>query len=179
MRKPRPAPFHVAELSIPEFKAFLKKQAAACRDNKTDLVLFNAATFDPPQGAEGYRRQEHFKQSSFLVLDFDNGALSPERFVEIFWSKARWGRKRSFVICNSFSRSAEQPNRFRVILFYKRPATSIEQHKAIVADVIGRLEANGFPNSSHGLDPNCKSGVQSFYLPGTTRKHPDWAFFES
>ena len=139
------AEFHVAELSIPEFKAFLKKQAAACRDNKTDLVLFNATTLDPPQGAEGYRRQKHFKQASFLVLDFDNGALSPERFVEIFWSKAERGQKRSFVICNSFSRSAEEPNRFRVIMFYKRPATSIEQHKAILGDVIHRLEANRFP----------------------------------
>jgi hypothetical protein len=44
-----------------------------------------------------------------LVLDFDNGALSPEQFVEIFWTKAGRAGKRSFIICNTFSRSPEEP----------------------------------------------------------------------
>ena len=162
--------------SVTSWPAF-KKQASAVQDCKDNLTLFNSSVFEPPLGAEGYRRQDYFKQSSFLVLDFDNGELSPERFVEIFWSKAGRGQKRSFLICNSFSRSLQQPNRFRVIMFYKRPATSIGQHKAILDDVIRRLEANGFPDGSHGLDPNCKSGIQSFYLPCTNRDHRKSAIF--
>ena len=120
----------------------------------------------------------YFKQSSFMVLDFDNGNLSPDDFVRIFWREAKRGHKRSFVICNSFSRSPEKPNSFRVIMFYKRPATTIDQHKAILASIVHRLEQNGFSADSAKLDPNCKSGIQSFYLPCTNKAHETWAFFE-
>ena len=29
------------------------------------------------------------------------------------------------------------------------------------------------------MDRNCRSGVQSFYMPGTNRHHQDWAFFKT
>ncbi len=81
------------------------------------------------------------------------------------------------MITNSFSRSPTEPNRFHVIMFYKRPATSIDQHKAIVADVIGRLEANGFRTAVTGPITIVSRRVHSFYLPATNRKRPEWAFF--
>jgi hypothetical protein len=120
---------------------------------------------------------EYFKQSSFLLLDFDGGNLSPEDFERIFWMTAGRGLKRSFVICNSFHRCAATPNKFRVVMFYKRPATSLEQHKAVYKAIVARLEEHGFTAESSKLDPQCKTGVQSYYLPCTNGDHPKWAFF--
>jgi hypothetical protein len=169
--------FLVHSMQIGDFVAFLRQQAGAVIKKKSEKLFFNPCVFVPPAGADGYRRLEYFKQSSFLVLDFDGGILSPEDFERIFWTDAARGRKRSFVICNSFDRSAKDPNKFRVVLFYKRPATSLEQHKAVYAAIVARLEEHGFTAESAKLDPQCKSGVQSFYLPCTNEEHLDWAFF--
>ena len=73
---------------------------------------------------DGYRTQLNFLQSFFWCLDFDNGTLSPEEFENIFWKEAKRGHRHSFIICNSFSCSPDTPNKFRVILFYLRPARS-------------------------------------------------------
>jgi hypothetical protein len=64
-----------------------------------------------------------------------------------------------------------------VILFYKRPATTLQQHEAVYDATVSRLEENGYSAKSAKLDPACRSGVQSFYLPCTNRAHQDWAFF--
>ena len=114
-----------------------------------------------------------------MVLDFDNGKLTPDQFIDIFWKKAGAAQKRSFLICNSYSRSAETPNRFRVILFYRSPATSLEQHQAVYDAIVNRLAEDGYNETEAGLDRNCRSGVQSFYMPGTNRHHQDWAFFKT
>jgi len=163
--------------SVHSFIAFLRGQHRAAIDTKEEAVLFNPCIFEPPQGADGYRRKDYFKSSSCMVLDFDDGDLSPEAFEKIFWSEAGRGRKRSFVICNSFSRCEAKPNKFRVILFYKKPATKLTQHVAVYDAIVARLQKNGYTAASAKLDPACKSGVQSFYLPCTNRAHQDWAFF--
>jgi hypothetical protein len=166
------------EGSIGDFLTFLRGQHRAVIDSKEESTLFNPCIFEPPHGGEGYRRKDYFKESSFMVLDFDNGDLSPEEFDRIFWSEAGRGQKRSFVICNSFSRCEALPNKFRVILFYKRPATTLQQHEAVYDATVSRLEENGYSAKSAKLDPACRSGVQSFYLPCTNRSHQEWAFFE-
>jgi hypothetical protein len=112
-----------------------------------------------------------------MVLDFDGGQVSPEAFEEVFWLKAKKGTKCSFVLCNSFSRSPEKPNKFRVLMFYKQPAVLIEEHQAVFDWIERRLEEAGYPKEMSGLDRNGRSGVLSFYLPCTNRMHPDWAFF--
>ena len=66
-----------------------------------------------------------------LVPDFDNGSLSPDRFVEIFWTRASRAGKRSFIICKTLSRSPEEPNWFRVILFFKTPARTLYAYRAV------------------------------------------------
>jgi hypothetical protein len=170
--------FVVGGLSISDFLTFLRGQHRAVIDRKEESILFNPCIFEPPQGGEGYRRKEYFKASSFMVLDFDNGDLSPGEFDRIFWSEAGRGQKRSFLICNSFSRCEALPNKFRVILFYKRPATMLQQHEAVYDAIVSRLEENGYTAKSAKLDPACRSGVQSFYLPCTNRSHQEWAFFE-
>ena len=112
-------------------------------------------------------------------MDFDDGDLTPEQFIDIFWKKAGAAQKRSFLICNSYSRSAEKPNRFRVILLYRRPATALEQHQAVYDAIVSRLAEAGYSEEAAGLDRTCRSGVQSFYMPGTNRHHQDWAFFKT
>ena len=119
------------------------------------------------------------RTSSFLVLDFDDGTLSPEEFEHIFWRKAKRGQKHSFIIHSSFNRSQDTPNRFRVIFFYQRPAQSIEDHKAVYDYVVKRLGEWGHTEGSSELDPVCKSGVQSFWIPSTNRAHPEFAFFRT
>ena len=94
--------------------------------------------------------------------------LSPEKFEDIFWHKAGKGLKRSFIICNSYSRSAKEPNRFRVMFLYKKPARSIGEHKAVLNSIVSRLESEGFSEKDMSLDRQCKTGVQSFYFLART-----------
>ena len=70
--------FKVRAYTIHELLAFLRCQSRAVIDKKEEPEFFNPCVFDPPEGAEGYRRKDYFKLSSFLVLDFDDGDLSPE-----------------------------------------------------------------------------------------------------
>jgi hypothetical protein len=146
-------------------------------DKKEAGLWINAATFDPGDRPKGYRLKECFVQSSCLILDFDNGELSPDVFIDIFYRKARRYEKRSFVIFNSFSRCPEMPNKFRVIMFYKRPAQSIAEHKAVYDNIVWRLSDNGYSPDKSGLDRQCRTGVQSFFMPCTNRSHPDRRFF--
>ena len=44
--------------------------------------------------------------------------------------------------------------------------------------MISRIEEQGYPISEMGIDLSCRSGVQSYYTPGTNRDHPDYAFFQ-
>jgi len=170
--------FVVRRYDLHEFIGVLKSAANTPIQNKDELFLWNPATFDP-KGGEGYRRQEYFVQSSLLVLDFDDGTLSPEEFEDIFWHKAKRGERHSFVIHNSFSRSKEHPNKFRVILFYQRPPQSIEDHQATYDYISERLRESGHTLESSELDPNCRSGNQPFWMPSTNRAHPAYAFFRT
>ena len=96
----------------------------------------------------------------------------------MFWTKAGQRQKRSFIICNTFSRSPDEPNRFRAILFFKTPARSLAAYQAVFDSVIARIVEHGYPIAEMGIDMTSRSGVQSFYIPCTNRAHPDHAFFE-
>jgi hypothetical protein len=159
---------------ISNFRTFARTPIA-----KKERFLFIPARFDPSLDPEkGYRTQANFHSASMLVLDFDNGSLSPEKFVELFWSKAGRGQKRSFILCNTFSRSPEEPNRFRAILFFKSPARSIAEYQAVFDSVILRIVEGGYPVAEMGIDMTSRSGVQPYYIPCTNRAHPGHAFFE-
>jgi hypothetical protein len=159
---------------IADFRTFARTSIA-----KKERFFFIPSRFDPSIDPEkGYRTQANFHSASMLVLDFDNGSLSPERFVEIFWTKAGRGQKRSFILCNTFSRSPDEPNRFRAILFFKRPARSIAEYQAVFDSVIARIVEEGYPVAEMGIDMTCRSGVQSYYIPGTNRAYPGHVFFE-
>jgi hypothetical protein len=168
------------ELEWQDFIKFLRQHSKTPVKNKgKDTFLFNPAIFDPAIDKSGYRKKANFVGSCMLVLDFDNGNLSPDEFEDIFWNKAGKGQKRSFIICNSFSRSPEQPNRFRVMFLYKKPALSIAEHEAVFNSIVERLEGEGFTVKEMCLDTQCKTGVQSFFMPCTNLAHPDYAFFRT
>ncbi len=173
-----PGHFVVEHYEIHDFLGQFRKLARTKIDNKSELFLWNPATFDP-KGGEGYRRQEYFVQSFFMVLDFDDGTLSPEEFEDIFWHEAERGEKHSFIIHNSFRCQRTVPNRFRVILFYRCPAQSIEEHQAVYDYIVRRLEEKGHTEETSKLDPGCRSGNQSFWVPSINRAHPEFAFIRT
>jgi hypothetical protein len=159
---------------IAEFRLYAKTLI-----EKKEQFFFNPAHYDPTiDPTQGYRTKANFHSASMLVLDFDKGSLSPEGFVEIFWTKAGTAQKRSFIICNTFSRSPEEPNRFRAFMFFKTPARSLGAYQAVFDSVIARIVEEGYPIEEMGIDLSCRSGVQSFYIPCTNRAYPDHAFFE-
>lgn len=162
-----------------EFVRDMRSDHQQIIENKEDNYLMNPTVFDKGNTEEGLRKQEFFFQSSMMMLDFDNGDLSIDDFIRMFWSDAGRGNKRSFIIFNSFSRSSEQPNRFRVCLLYKEPATSLEAHQAVYDSIVMRLERDGYSENSSALDRQCRTGNQSFYLPCINAAERDWAFFEA
>lgn len=171
---------HVVVSKTPmEFVSLLKTQWRSFQDNKCARALFNAATFKRREGTSGWRTLENFQSSSMMVLDFDGGSLSPEDFWAFFGPDAGPGRRLNFALYNSFSRTPEQPNKFHAVIFYRRHARSINEHRAVFDGIVRRLEQVGFHAKESGLDRASSTGVQSFYLPATNRAFPDMAFFRT
>ncbi len=173
-------------LTISDLMAFLREQSRRKVTKKAE-GLFNLSVFDPPEGTDDYRTLEHFQSASGLVLDFDDGEMSPQEFERIFWSEAGRGRKISFVLMNTFSRRADRLNKFRVVIPFRRPAKSVEEFHAAYDYILRRIEERGYrkppriPNGpdldAGGLDRSSRSPTQIFYWPCTNAAHPDAAFF--
>ena len=168
----------VISITPMEFVRLLRTQSLSVQDAKCGRTLFNAGVYKRTEGSTGWRTLANFQSSSMMVLDFDDGNLSPEEFCTIFGGDGGSSRRLNFAIYNSFSRSPEQPNRFHVVIFYRRPAQSIEEHRAVFDGIVRRLEDEGFDARYTGLDRASATGVQSFYLPATNRAYPEMAFFQ-
>ena len=178
--------FSQQTVSLADFMAFLRAQSRR-KVTRKEGSLFNLSTFNPPEGAEDYRTLEHFKSASGLVLDFDDGEVSPQEFERIFWSEAGRGRKMSFALMNTYSRDATKPNKFRVIVPFRRPAQSVEEFHAVYDYIVRRIEERGYrtpprvPDGTDvdagGLDRSSRSPTQFFYWPCTNAAHPEGAFF--
>jgi hypothetical protein len=110
-----------------------------------------------------------------LVLDVDSGDMSSSEFIDAFGRNAKQYDRLSFVICNTFSRAEDDPNRYRIIIFYAEPATTVDEHERAYDLVEWMIAMKGL---SPKLDPAGRSPVQSFYLPCVNRWHKDQAFFE-
>jgi len=169
--------FVVEERELLDFVKLMKESSKIKIDEKEELFMVNSTLFDSSINPAGYRLQDNFLQSSMLILDFDNGDLSPQEFERIFWHDAGKENKRSFIICNSFSRSEDEPNKYRVFMFYQKPAKSLDEHQSVYDSIVQRLEVNGYTESSSMLDKACRTGNQSFYIPCTNRENEDFAFF--
>ncbi len=170
--------FHVWELDWKEFKKNLRDCSKVVLASKENNILFNLTEFDPTIDSDGFRRKANIIGIYGMILDFDGGDVSPDDFIEIFWNKPVAAKKIAFMITNSFSRSEQEPNRFRVIIPYKRPVRSVEEHEAVFDAFEAIFEAAGYNRDGSGLDRSSRSGIQSFYLPCTNRNSPELAFFE-
>ena len=65
------------------------------------------------------------------------------------------------------------------MFLYKKPARSIAEHEAVYNSIVSRLESEGFTVKEMCLDTQCKTGIQSFFMPCTNQAHPDYAFFRA
>lgn len=174
------APEEHAQVLLP-FNDFLKILKVAARTpiaRKEEHPLFTPSIFKSG-GTKGCRTKDNFLSSSCLVLDFDGGSLSPETFETIFWKDAGACEKRTFIIYNTFSRAASDPNRFRVIMPFARPVTSIEVFEAIFEAIAERIEDAGYCQADAKLDKVGRNPTQPYYLPCTNRHHKDQAFIRS
>ena len=170
--------FHKIEINLQDWIKHMRSLAGYPVDRKEDLVLFCPSIFSAKTGTEGYKRQEHFSMASFLGLDFDGGDVGADDFVRVFGSQDSTIGRHSFIICNSFSRSPKEPNRFRVMMFFKNPAKSVVEYNSCFDYIERRLTKSGFASGTSGLDRNSRSPVQSYYIPATNREFPDHAFFD-
>ena len=165
------------QMNIQEWIKRLRTMSREIVDSKDQIKLYCPSIFKSKPDQKSLKCHACFVEASFSVLDFDNGKVSREDFINVFASKESPSGRRSFVITNSFNRSEEQPNRFRVIMFFQQPARTVDQYKACFDYVVRRLAKAGFPSQTSGLDRNSRKPIQSYYLPATNRAHQEWAFF--
>ena len=170
---------HEIQQNIQEWIKNLRTMSKEVVDSKVDLKLYCPSVFKAKPDNESFKCYDCFVKADSLVLDFDLGKVSREDFINVFASKESTSGRRSFVITNSFNRSEEQPNRFRVIMFFQKPAKTIEEYWACFDYVERRLEQAGFPSQTSGLDRNSRKPTQSYFFPATNREHQEWAFFEN
>lgn len=153
---------------------------------KNESVLFNGVQYKD----NASRSLDNVSHAEFVVLDIDDGDLSPEEFKKIF-SKNR-NHKYSFFMCNSFSRSEERPNNYRAVFFTKQVVNDhqyrmvhahlhriIEDHGYITcrkADIAKHLKQN--PNAKFsGIDLTKNHTASFFYISCKIKEREDQAFF--
>ena len=168
-----------AAFSISEFVDEFRTQKSHTIAKKEKLTLFNPSQFDTFSPYDEYRTKSNFVYASAVVLDFDKGTMTPEQFEDVFWHHATSIRKFSFLNCNTFSRSPEQPNRFRVVIPLATPIRSVQGYERVVDWIQYTLMEELPDDIVIGLDKKSRSAVQSYYLPCTNQKHPKSAFLRS
>jgi hypothetical protein len=151
---------------------------------KDESVLFNGVTYKTEQS----RVLSNVDYAALVVVDIDDGDLSPEEFKAIFTQKT----KHSFFMCNSFSRSEAKPNNYRVVFFIKQVVNDeiyrevqgyiqriIAQQGYITCwpkDRAKHLEKNSNTKFS-GIDLSKTHTASFFYLPCKVQHSLDWSFF--
>ncbi len=169
--------FVVCGFSPKELSTFMLKAGRNVVERREDNnFLFTMTTFTTKTLDEGFRCQSNFEAAYGLVLDFDDSDFGPECFIDEFWGSAGPARRLSFIVANTFSRSDTQPNRYRVVIPFKRAVHSLEEFQTIYDMVAKRIEAAGALSSPKHLDRTARSGVQIFWLPCTNKAHKDHAF---
>ena len=152
---------------------------------KTESFLFNNVTFT----SEG-RSLSNAAYASMVIVDIDDGDLSPAKFKNIFTKNPNY--KHSFFMCNSFSRSAEKPNNFRAVFFISSKVND-EDYRGVQAYICEILAKHGYitcwPRDRQEyleMNPSAKfSGVDKskdhtasfFYVPSKVVTREGWAFF--
>lgn len=153
----------------------LRMESRVPINNKTENYLIIPSAFDFSR-SEGFRNYQNFIQAWMLILDFDGGEYSIKDFEHQFWFSPNKYDKLSFAICNSFSRCENNPNKFRVFLYFREPAVIVEEFRAVYTDIKQKIES---VTKNHHLDPQSGNPTQPFFTPCINRAHKDYAYFES
>lgn len=169
--------FGTLEMPVSEFVKFMCRKAKHPATSKKGVGLFNSAVYIEGR-SYGYRRLDNIRYTYFLILDFDNGKLSKDDFVSVFGPDAPEEDRLSFIICNTHSRCPEKPNKFRVMVFFRHPAT-LEQHRAAHDYVLSVLKDRGWDRADLALDIASRNPNAIFFQPCTNTEYPEFAFFEA
>lgn len=125
---------------------------------------------------EGIRWKNNFRAATAITLDFDGG-LSVDCLDDILWTMASAAEKIAFIAYSTFSHN-EARNRFRAIVFLKRPIFTTEAYRYMVEVLIKRIVKAGISREKIALDSGCVSGNKCYVLPGRpVGAGKDWGFF--
>ncbi len=146
--------------------------------NKDDALMFNPSIFtdEGATAGRGLRSHKQMLQANLVVIDIDGGTVCKDECAKQFWSEAGYGKKHSFIICNSFRNSPEMPNRYRLIFPLKSPIYSIDHYKQVVTSLAERIPDGAL------IDKNSWTPVQDYFCPCTNAKYQDneeYTFFEA
>jgi hypothetical protein len=164
--------------TIKDFVRDLKGWSKNIVEDKKDSPVISTAIFEPTVD-QRWRKKEGFITASMMILDFDSGTVSPKTFEDIFWNNASENGQRAFILVNTFSRSPDNPNRFRVFMPFTHPVKDYEEYSAIHDSIVNRLAENGYPSGKSGLDASGKAATQMFFAPCTNRNYPESYLFNA
>lgn len=164
--------FHTIENLVRDLKILSKNPVL----EKTEVPVLMSGIYDK-RDPRRWRAKEDFITASMMILDFDSGSVSPEIFEDIFWKMAPSNGKRAFILANTFSRTPENPNRFRVFMPFKQPVKDLDEYQAVYDSIVDRLTEEGHSPEKSGMDDSAKSGAQSFHAPCTNRQFPECHLF--
>ena len=154
--------------------------------DKKEAPTILSGIYDP-EDATKWKTKEGFITASMMILDFDSGSVSPEIFENIFWNNCHKSARRAFILVNTFSRTPDNPNRFRVFMPFKQHVKNLEEYQAVYDSIVHRLAVNGHPSdkigdsekTKSGIDDTARTGAQEFYAPCTNRQFPESRLFNA
>jgi len=151
---------------------------------KDESILFNGVKYKTEQS----RALTNTDYASLVVVDIDDGDLSPKQFRDIFSDQY----PHSFFMCNSYSRSVEKPNNYRAVFFIKQVVNDdiyrdVQTYLQNILKRCGYITCWPKDREKHlSKDPNAKfSGMDLsknhtasfFYIPCKVQDRLEWAFF--
>ena len=152
--------------------------------HKDKNKLFNTTSFT----GESSRTLEDVAYASCVIMDIDEGDLSPEAFRSIFEKH----HKHSMIMMNSFSCTLEQPNNYRALFFLKEKVSDdtyrlVHRYlQQIIADQgyitatkqqKDKILAKNPDAKFSGIDLSKTHTASLFYLPCKVEGHKESAFF--
>ena len=154
-------------------------------DNKDEEFLMNGVKFN----GVSRKKEDVIYASPVVILDIDEGDLTREEFTRIFTED----HKMSHILCNSFSRCATQPNRYRAFFFLDSKVTS-EIYTIIAKHLCGIVAKYGYvtcpkqqqaallaakPDTKFsGIDWGKMGTSNMFYPPCHNNNELEYAFFD-
>lgn len=154
-------------------------------NSKDEVALFNGVTYKTNES----RKLTDVQHASLVVVDIDNGDLSPDKFFDIFSKE----HKHSFIMCNTFSRSTANPNSYRAMFFIDTVVNDdvyryIQKYIQRIINQYGYITCTNSEKASilqrnpnakfSGIDLSKTHTASFFYLPCQVAGREEYAFFK-